>query len=172
MTPLPWLSQGDIFLSVPIVHLRLSGTGLASDLQSGPGMLVSNDCALDKKTRSGQATIKKLSFLPLRSAAALPADRAALLRRDEIQPYEALYLGRVPSAGEAYVMVSEVYTLPAEYFGVNISEFNDVPDAQSVGSYLVATREFERMGRLGTDRLELLKTKWNAHWTRRIPPPG
>lgn len=174
VAPLAWLSQGDVFSSVPFIDFLPSGPSgdLSVELTQSAAMLVTHDCALDKKTRAGHSTIEQLSFLPLQSVSALPGERRALVRRNELQPYEAFYLGDVPDVGEAYVLVSDVYAVPAAHFGVSISAFPEPPEGETPGDYLQAGDRDMRVARPTPGQLELLRSKWNAHWTRRLPAVG
>jgi hypothetical protein len=127
---------------------------------------------MDKVNREGVPGVERLNFLPLLSVEAAPADRRGLLRRGRLEPFEPFYLGNVPEVGESYVVLSEVYALPAAYFGPSIQSFEDHPSAaEDAQRYLVATRNDSRLARLSDEQLEMLKDKVNAYWTRRLPEP-
>lgn len=165
--PLPWLAQGDIFADVPIVSPRVAADshGLSHGSDHGPAMLITHDCSLDKANGRGRATIRRLFFLPLRAVATLQPDRASMLRHGELAPFESLYLGEVSDFGETYVVMSEAYYLPAEYFSVELEQFNHL-DPKAGARRLVATVNCDRAGSVDDLALALFQKKWIAFWTR------
>lgn len=166
----PWLSQGDVFSSVPVLDVVTANSRAVASLRPGPAMLVTHDCALDKKTGSGRSTIDRISFVRLRDVASLPAQRADLLRgrADELQPYEALYLGEIEGIGESYVLVSDPYFLPALYFATELRQFDGSLEDASPQTLLVPVANDARVGRVSDPVLGLLCNKWIAHWTRLV----
>jgi hypothetical protein len=124
---------------------------------------------MDKATR-GVPRIERLNFLPLLAVEAATPDRRGLLRRGQLQPFEAYYLGDVPELGESYTLLSEAYALPANFFGPTLKSFEGHPSADDdTPHYLVASKNDSRLVRLGEGQLELLWDKLNAFWTRKLP---
>lgn len=168
----PWLSQGDLFMSVPIVDVTMPlARTLSASFQRGPAMLVSQDCVLDKASR-GRPTIERLAFIPVRRTDSLPSDRVAGLRamdakpRPEcLQPFAAQYLGEIEQLGDTYVLMSDVFSLPVEYFDVALTNFGlDAEGTPQV--HLSVPGTFDRSMRLGPDDLDLFQHKYSIFWTR------
>ena len=88
-----------------------------------------------------------------------------LLRREQIAPPEALYLGAVDGVGEAYGLLSEVYPIPANYFAPVLREYPGHDEDDGTPHFTI-TRHDNRMGRLEQGRLELLHQKVVAFWAR------
>jgi len=169
---LPWLCQGDVFSSIPVLvpSVLANASVVAVAVEFGPAVLVTHGCAMDKPTRAGLPRVERLNFIPLLSLTAADANRQALLKRGQLEPFEALYVGDVPDLGEAYCVLSEMYPLPAAYLRPTIRSFEDHPLAGiDQQQYLVATMNDTRIGRLPETVLELLHDKLNAYWTRRLP---
>ena len=164
----PWLCQGDLFSSAPVLYYPDLSQDLLAQLRKGPAMLITHDCALDKMNNRGEAAIERLSFVRIRDLTATPDHRQQLLRTNaaELQPFEAHYLGEVAGFGESYVLLSDPYYLPAGYFGVETRAFTGLPDGEK---RLAITNHDTRFGRLGDQSLELFRKKWNAYWTRVVP---
>lgn len=143
---------------------------IVAQMRVGPAMLITHDCDLDKMTGSGKPKIERFSFVRLREVDALEPSRAELIRSSygKLQPYEAQYLGILPGIGESYVLVSDPYYLPSSYFGYEIREFTDQPEPNK---HLALTENDSRRFRLSAAEIELFRTKWNIHWTRRKPMP-
>lgn len=167
---LPWFSQGDVLTSVPVISVDLDGTGSVSTRQVvGPALLLTHGCVLDKATRSGRSTIKRLQFVPLISVGQQEPHRQQVLRNDGLTPYEVLYLGDCGSYGESFVVLSEIFSLPAAVFDVELKDWAGHAAATAGERYLTPRRNAERIGRLDVPRLELLAYKLIAFWTRRLP---
>lgn len=169
----PWLSQGDIFNSAPMIEIQLTLAGeLTSRLFTGPAVLFDHGCVLDKATRRGVSTIKRLSFIPLISLDAIPKEQAQVLRAhpESSTPYSSMYVGEVPEVGESLLRVSDLFSIPSEYFGVEIQSFNY--DAEEHKHAVITSRD-TRVCTLDDVRIALLQLKWIAHWTRlaAAPPP-
>lgn len=166
----PWLCQGDIWESVPILVPDVDTTGelRATCDQEGTVVLATHGCVLDKATRSGQSTIERLQFLPLLALATQDRNRQALLRREEVNPAEAIFVGDVPGIGEAYCLLSEIYWLPARWFDPELVSFDGHPDAEEGTKYLTARSGGTRLGRLEDERVSILHQKMRAFWTRSI----
>ncbi|BBX75453.1 hypothetical protein MSHI_33590 [Mycobacterium shinjukuense] len=137
-------------------------------LRRGPAMLVNHDCALDKMNSRGEATIERLSFVKVHNLSTAPDHRQNLLRTNasQLKPFEAHYLGHVPGLGESYVVLSDPYHLPADYFGVEARSF---PNLVAGEKRLAITNHDTRIGRLSDESLTLFRMKWNAYWTRTVP---
>lgn len=160
----PWLCQGDLFKQAPVIYYPDLSQDFVVQLRRGPALLINHDCALDKLNQ-GKASIERLSFVSIRKVSALPADRQQLIRADKLQPYEAHYLGELSEFGESYIVLSDPYHIPADYFGVEAQEFADVGGEKRS----VITNHDSRFGTLSSESLTLFRTKWNAYWTRLVP---
>ncbi|OWL98650.1 hypothetical protein B7435_24095 [Mycolicibacterium peregrinum] len=129
---------------------------------------MSHDCALDKMNGRGLATIERLAFVSVRNVTSLDTQRQKMLRdkATELAPFEVQYIGNLDGIGEAYVALSDPYYVPAQYFGVEARVFPGLPEDEK---RLAITAHDTRIGRLGTDSVELFREKWNAYWTRVVP---
>ncbi len=161
--PAKWLSQGDIFLDVPVPDLR------ASD-HSGPALLATYNCALDKRTGSGKSKVTHLNFLPIRSLTLVQPQLAEALRSNptSLTPYVALYLSDLPTIGEGYVNLMECFTLPISEFSVEIQDFSEdlsVGDPGEDCCRLVDNSPRVRSSTLSPSHHGLFLEKWRAHWT-------
>jgi len=169
-SPAEWLAQGDIFVRVPIVEVSVGPTGdVRTTTTSGPAMLFSHGCALDKMTGSGVSLIQRLHFLPLRNVDRLPKDRQSLTRGkvSSVDPSEILYLGNVPEFVESYIVLSEPFVLPVSYFDPELRACTS-PHGETEPR-LVGRAHSERVGTLADAHLHLFLDKLNAYWTRRKP---
>jgi hypothetical protein len=166
---LPWLSQGDIFESVPLIFA--DGVTEAGEIRVEqrpvPALLITHGCVLDKATNSGVPAIKRLSFLPLTAVEAQDRGRQAALRKGGTAPYEVLYLGDCGPAGESFVVLSEVTYLPAAYFDPYLDPWTGHERAGVEDRYLTLGRNSARFGRVDDNVLNLLLDKMNLFWTRR-----
>ena len=154
--------------------MSTSGELNASCDQAGPAMLATHGCVLDKATGSGRSTIERLQFLPLLALGQQDRNRQALLRREQINPAEAMFVGTVPGIGDAFFLLSEIYWLPATWFDPELLLYEEHPDAEEGSRYLTARRNGDRLGRLEDERIDLLHQKMRAFWTRSIErnPPN
>jgi hypothetical protein len=165
----PWLAQGDVFKSVMIVRAGVADGIASKHLERGPALLISHGCAIDKKHRDGTSELEYLSLLPLQAVENLPGERSAKLRnsKNELGPYNAMYLGDVPEVGESYVMLTEPYTVPATFLQPELRLFTAAeigdPDDET---RIVPTVGDTRVGRLTQDGIILFVRKWIAQWTR------
>ena len=136
-------------------------------LDLGPSLLVTHSCNLDKRRGSGEVHITRLQFLPLLDVAAEILERQAAVRRDTLNPPEVLYLGAMPGAWEAYVLLSEMYTLPAAMFAPRMETFaGDHRADPEDPTHLVLGRNADRLGRLSGDRIRILYDKMALFWMR------
>lgn len=167
---LPWLSQGDMFREVSLVVTEPgSPVGLSSPV--GPAMLMSHDCALDKRNRAGASTVSSVNFLPLFQVSLLDKGLSSELLRGQLMPYQAMYVGEVPSVGPSYVEFSRIYRLPPQYLDTELRTFDPPPHGEEAGEHLCASQNDTRVAKLSAPALDLLRSKWNAYWTRRQPAP-
>lgn len=162
----PWLCQGDLFRNAPVLHYPNLTQDFVAQLRMGPAMLVNHDCALDK-LRKGEASIERLSFVSIRNLAVLPNDRQQLTRTkaNDLAPFEAHYLGQLAGLGESYIVLSDPWYVPADYFGARAQTFPEMGDEKR----LVIANHDTRFARLGDASLALFRNKWNAYWTRTVP---
>jgi hypothetical protein len=133
----------------------------------GPALLVTHDCAMDKPNRDGSPRIRNIHFLPALALSLEDPNRQSLLRKEAVAPFEAFYVGDVPSLGEVYCVLSEQFSVPSAYFSPALKEFPSDGGEESAAKYLVAKRNGDRFGRVEPNRLALLHDKISAYWTRR-----
>ena len=80
---LPWLCQGDLFRDVPIVDCTLQGRAtIRPRISNGPALLLTHDCAMDKRTKSGLPRVERLQFAPLKVVSAEQGSRGRTIRGD------------------------------------------------------------------------------------------
>ncbi|MCA1607441.1 MAG: hypothetical protein LC775_18700 [Acidobacteria bacterium] len=176
-THLPWLGQGDIFGEIPVVGAELDHAGNVRVYSSpGPAVLLTHDCAMDKPDKAtGLPRVERLQFARLRSITALPSNRQASLRgaAKKLGPFEALHLGEIPQFGETFVLLTDPYYLPAQYFDLALLSHINHPEAEPVGAeYTTPQRRDTRIGRIDAEQLDLLRRKMFAYWTRLKPSEG
>ncbi len=166
--PERWVSQGDIFSDVPLLSFENSALPTPM-LSRGPAMLITHGCALDKKTRTGQSTIQRLHFLPVRSLTIYPSDqrRQLVASASKIQPFEVIYLGEIGEHGEVIAILSEPVTVPASFFALGLT----LPEGSEEGEErLTLMSDTEtRIATLTNEHSRLLSLKLNAYWTRSVP---
>lgn len=167
----PWLAQGDVFSKIPVLDLALQGQALAASLPQGPAVLLTHDCGMDKCNADGTPKLERLQFAPVRSISALPKDRVGNLRaaKDKVAPFEALWLGDLGVLGESFLLLSEPYFLPSEYFGTRCVQYEEAADDGSNAPRGTPLVEDSRIGKIPGDRLTFLRRKMIAYWTRFDP---
>lgn len=160
-----WLSQGDLFRAIPIVETTVTDGVVEVRLDNGPSLLCSHGCELDKRTRSGASTLKRIQFVPLRAVAVLNEDRRSELRawHGDLNPARIFHVGLVEGLGDVFCNLTEIYSLPAEYFLPELREFT-IGDA--IEHMLVATENDNRLGQVDEDQLDLLRRKLMTFMTR------
>ena len=169
----PWLSQGDVFRDVQVVTpARTSSGSLEIQVRHGPALLVTHDCVLDKRNRRDEPTAPLFHFLPLIAVDAQDRNKQAAIRRNELTPREVLYLGDCGELGESFVLLHEVYALPARLFNPYLDAFADHPDAQPGELHLAIRDGDSRIGCLAAAGIDMLRTKWSIFWTRLQPQLG
>jgi hypothetical protein len=164
----PWLSQGDVFASVPIFHVY-TDVGLTTVNVDGPSLvpalLITLGCQLDKRNRRGVSMVQYLHFLPIVALDIQNSNLQAILRREEINPAQAMYIGDVQEIGAAMVNVAETSRVPAAYFGPELRAPADAAAAQG-DMYLFATKNDTRIGCISKERQGILRSKLSAYWSR------
>jgi len=162
-----WLSQGDVFVDVPIIR-----HGAANE--RGTALLITYGCALDKRTsKAGRPQITRVQFSPIRTLQSLQLDpyRITLLRTQAISPPEIVYLESVGGdGGEGAALLSEVYTLPAPFFDLEILDWSghdgcDLEDPHHATARLNSARTVT----MTLDERALLHKKMNVFWTGQWP---
>src|SRR4051812_35214894 len=110
--PRPWLGQGDVFRTAPIVEFDPSGE---LRLIEGPAVLLTHDCVLDKRGRTDpRPAVPRLHFARVSSAETLDRSRRETLISQawRLDPSEVFYLGRLPGIDDAaYIELSDVYSV-------------------------------------------------------------
>lgn len=167
----PWLAQGDIFRSAPVLDVALDGESLTVRLPLGPALLLTHGCAMDKARPDGSPKADFLQFAAVRSMSSLPADRAGNVRRtrDSVAPYDVMWLGEIPPFGEAYMVLSDPYFIPVGYFDLTCLQHEEAVDDGPNLPRATPRRNESRLGRLEADRLFLLQQKMTVFWTRFAP---
>jgi hypothetical protein len=166
---LPWLCQGDIFAAAPVIDVILSSANeLQVSLPTGPAVLITHDCAMDKPNRSGRPRVERLQFVRLRAVDALPPEQRNSLRgsRTRLPPYEALHLGDIADLGESFILLSDPYYLPAAYFALSFEDYSQHPQAGPDARYITPSLHDTRLGCLDAEQVELLRRKLIAFWAR------
>lgn len=160
-----WLSQGDLFRALPIVETSIQDGIVSTKLVHGPSLLCTHDCELDKRTRAGVSTVKRIQFLPLRSTSALDNSQHGDLQtwQGKLNPARIFHVGNLENLGDVFCDLAEVYALPSEYFAPALREFGN-PDATEL--MLVATANDTRIGQVDEVQLLLLKKKLMTFMTR------
>ena len=75
-------------------------------------------------------------------------------------------MGPVPGVGDAFGLLSEMFYIPAGFFGLSLIEFPDHSEAEAGERMLVASRHGNRVGRLRPDVTLLLRQKMAAYLPR------
>jgi hypothetical protein len=172
---LPWLAQGDIFLSVPIPDVALDDDGeIAFHIWPGPAVLLTHDCQIDKRTNAGVPRMERFQFARLRTfeSQALERQQNLRARADKVEPTEVLVVGEVPGLGEAFMLLSEPHYLPTMYFGGKFVDYAEHEDATGNDrKFLTPTGKHDtRICRLDDPQIELLRLKMQGFWSRTQPP--
>jgi hypothetical protein len=110
-----------------------------------------------------------MQFLPILRVIDQDRGRQAVLRKNVLQPYDVFYLGNCGALGESFTIMSEAYPLAAGFFAPEIREWSGHPEVEEPANCLTLTKNDTRIGRLEDAELDLLHTKLNAFWTRRLP---
>ena len=150
---------------LPLLGAQEAGGEVSSTSNVGPALLLTHDCNLDKARPGSQVRIERLQFLPLADMSVLDRSRQGLLRKEELNPPEAFFVGQVGRI-EAFVLLSEAFWLPASYFALRLEAFADHPEAEPEARRLVAGRHGNRLGQIEAHRRALLHQKIVAFWTR------
>jgi len=166
---LPWLGQGDIFSSVPIVDASLQEDGTVAFVQDqGPAVLLTHDCAMDKPhpTDPMRPKIPRLQFARLRAVG--DEDRQRMRSSAaRLGPFDVCFLGVTEPYGECFILLDETYYLPAALFNLHfVDPGEDVMSGNPDAVYATARANDNRIGRIQDDQLDLLRRKMIAYWTR------
>lgn len=173
---LPWLRQGDVFRSIPWVLSRLVGAEVEAYVaQDGGALLVTENCQMDKriKSESGFVTrLDRLQFAPLRLVEDIPnPDIRRRIRQLNPNPPDPVFVGDVlPDQGDWYASLSEIYDLPAAFFGAVLRNHTGDVDLEDDDPWrLVAAQHDTRAGTLPADRLHSMRQKMVIFWTKHDP---
>jgi len=165
-----WLSQGDVFESVPVPHTEARPAGsISTDWSLGPAVLFNHDCTLDKHSRgSTNPTIDWLTFLQLFTVSSVERSVAQQMRgvASKLAPYDVMYLGEVGVYGESFVRIHRPYQVPSSHFSLALRGL----DRNGAEVRLHAESNGQRTGKLTDAQLDLLRQKWIAYWTRLAKP--
>lgn len=171
-THVPWLCQGDIFASAPIVETTLSDSGdVQSTVTEGPAVLLTHDCSMDKPDSTGQPRVERMQFARVRALDVLPLNlqRTVRTNRNNLGPFEIQHLGDIPELGESCLLLSDPYYIPSAYFVPIFCDYTGHAEALEGDRYITIQLHDSRIGRLDEDQLILLRRKMNAFWTRATP---
>ena len=155
-----WLQQGDLFANVPCPVPGSDGPAgntLRWRVEYGPALLMTYDCQLDKKKA------ERIHFAPARLLSTLDGSSQVMARRENEQPYDALYIGFATDRCEYFCRPSETFWLPLSCIGT--SSFVDLKDGEPERRCI---GDATRLGTLPPDRRVLLRAKLNAFWTGRV----
>lgn len=168
----PWLGQADVFSNAPILQVTLAEERLTSEILYGPALLLTHDCAMDKATADGLPKTDWLQFARIRLASQLPDQRRGNVwrARDDVPPYDVMWLGEVGAFGDCYMVLSDPYHVPVEYFDTRCIQYDEQVDDRPNLPRATPRRNDSRMGRLPPDRVFLLQQKMLIYWTRFNPP--
>jgi len=163
----PWLRQGDVFEDVRWLTITRSDDDDTFVASSGPGaaLLITHGCQMDKRTNAGRPKAKRLQFLPVHPITDLNHDSQERLRRHEVSPPEAVFVGALTDGREGFGLLGEAFTLPTSYFHPHVESFEGHSQAdQSDPYHLVVTRHEERLGTIDDALVELMHSKMVAYW--------
>jgi hypothetical protein len=171
-TPKPWLCQGDVFSDVPLVVASYENGEVGFTATTGPALLISEDCQIDKRTsRAGKP--KPANFFQLVPVRALSRNQLGsdLVRRlldGDRNPPALVYLDDV-GGNEALAVLSESFPLPSAYFELDVEDFTGDPrhdpnDPDPV--HVVARRPgLHRVAAMSEAERHLLQEKLAFYWT-------
>ena len=170
----PWFRCGDVLSSIPMSRPRLMSADGAVTFESsvGPALLLTHDCAMDKRRRNGTPRTALLQFAPLAQMSQLSDDLAQGLRaqRSALAPLDTMYVGEVDGIGDCYISLLDPHYLPIEYFGAQVvdqsgHELCDPDDP----FHLTPGRRDTRVETLDDEQIQLLQMKMMAFWSRVTP---
>jgi hypothetical protein len=172
--------QGDILRSVPLIELAVADGRLhlnAGEGTFGPALLLSHDCIMAKrrgKPENRNPQIQRLQWLPLRDLGEQPVDKQRVARRGAEEPFELFYLGEVSGLDwEAYVVLSDLLSLPAELMEPTIEDVSGDPEADPEDpNHMVFNRYQETLAALDEAEKQHLYTKMSLFWSRYRPDFG
>ena len=146
---------------MPIPIIEHSGRSIRCAFVRGPAVLVSRDCALDKKSAL------RVQFAPARIVADEDKHRQALILRDDTSAFEPFHLGVARDGVDYFFNIGESYWLPIDCLGWPIKEFPQFEEHETNRRCCLPTDE--RLGWLSPSEAELLRAKMYAFWTGEIP---
>ena len=164
-----WLSQGDVFGSVPVPTHRLVNGRVMHGTKDAPALLLTDDCILDKRSDANPA-IKRLNLSPIwpMEDQKYSARKTAALRSGLVNPPDPIYVnlaGYVATGEpvEGVAMLSETFAVPESYFGITaITDASDVVD--SYRHAISRTRTDTRMCTMDQAEKRLLREKLALFW--------
>jgi hypothetical protein len=164
-----WLCQGDLFANAPILQAQSTLLEPKPLIFYGVSLLVTHDCQLDKRNTRGDAQINWVQFAPVRPMSDLRADQKVKndLRDGRLIFPEAVFIEGSHIDEDCVVLLSEMYSLPASYLGIEMREFAAQADEDPLRA--VATRNAERICTMSEEERKLLRAKMIMFWTRLKP---
>lgn len=170
--PLPWLRQGDVFETVPYVHLEASDHGHRVVNEEFAGLLVSENCQLDKRTGRGLPRPgQRLLFLPVRPLEVFDPNHQSKMLAGEVQPPEAVYVGEFEGERLA-ARLGEIFSLPAAIFSPRSVNYSGHPDADPADPHhLTVDARWTRLMTMDAEALQLMHRKMWMFMTHREPEP-
>jgi hypothetical protein len=123
---------------------------------------------MDKPNSRGEPRAELLQFARLRAIDSLPRDRQMLLRqkRNDLGPFDILYLGEIGELGESFILLTDPYHLPARFFSLKFEDYSSHPDAEPDARYVTPQANDTRLCRMDEAQVELLRRKMLAFWAR------
>ena len=163
--PPPWLSQGDVFESVPYAAVHLDAGGIRAELQRVASLLVTHSCVLDKPK-----TVR-LQFAPVVPIDHLEPGMQGQVRRPRVTPSEFVHVGEVDGV-ETVAVLSALFTVPKGYFAAELRKHPGNPQDPDGTAHLTPTAQDTRLGTMEAGAVDLLRHKMAAFWPRFTVPGG
>ena len=109
-----------------------------------------------------------MQFARLRAIDSLSRDRQTLLRQkqNDLGPFETLYLGEIGELGESFILLTDPYHLPAQFFALRFDDYSNHPEAEPDARYVTPQANDTRLCCMDEAQVELLRRKMLAFWAR------
>jgi len=163
-----WLCQGDLFADVPILQIQPTLLEPKPVIKRGLSVLVTYDCQLDKRTSRNAPKITWMQFAPVRPMADLAAADERVkrdLRNGKLNFPEAVFIEESFIGEECVMLLSELYSLPSSYFGIDIRETDGEFEAGEDRFRAFANQNAERVCTMTEAERTLLRAKMIVFWT-------
>lgn len=155
---------------MPLVRASLDASAeVQFGCDRGPGVLLTHGCEMDKANKDGAPRVEWLQFTRLRSLTMMDSQAALNLKRGKLGPFSMMYAGEWSGLGEAWLLLSDSFPIPAAFFDPFLSDHAHHPKSDQGDRYLTPGRNDDRIGRLSDESVTLLTDKMGAFWTRTQP---